>query len=72
MPLKYIIVMDITQIQYKNVAVLSRKLTAQKSGSSNLLEKIAKSVVAFRINVSVLTSREAMPKRRTCVKCKLL
>ena len=31
--------MGITQIQYKNVSVPSKKLIVQKSGSSNLLQE---------------------------------
>lgn len=50
--------------------MLSRKLTVQNSGSSNLLTEIMKSMIAFRTDEFVLTSREVLPKRRTCVKRK--
>ena len=50
--------------------MLSRKLIFQKSGSSNLLEEITNSMVAFRIDLFVLTSRDASPRRTICVKLK--
>ena len=57
--------MDRTQTSIKKVVVLSRKLIVLKSGSSNLLEEITKSVVAFRMDMFEITSMEAWPKRRT-------
>ena len=65
MPLKYLKIMDRTQTSIKKVVVLSRKLIVLKSGSSNLLEEITKSVVAFRMDIFEITSKEVWPKRRT-------
>ena len=65
MPLQYINIMDITQIHYEKLAVLSRKLTLQESDSSNRIVEITKSMVAFKIDLFELTSRKTSPKRRS-------
>ena len=41
--------------------------SSKKSGSSNLFGEITKSVAPFRIDEFVLISRQALPKRRTCL-----
>ena len=65
MPLQYINIMDITQIHYEKLAVLSRKLTLQESDSSNCIVEITKSMVAFKIDLFELTSRKTSPKSRS-------
>ena len=49
MPLKYINIMGIKKSSIKKVAVLSRKLTVQKSDSLNLLAEITKSKTKFHL-----------------------
>lgn len=56
----------------KIVIVLTKKSAVSKSGSANFLKEIRKLTVGLKMDEFILTSKEALSKRRIFVKCKSL